>query len=123
MLFWATWCPYCKAFMPYAEMIQMDYEDQGIKILTFNTKERGRGNPQAYVEQLGFPMIAIGEADEIAADYDVEFIPGLMVVDGAGTVIYRRGSTNLPAGQSIAEQWDREVRQALDALIHESSSG
>ena len=76
-----------------------------------------------YVEQLGFPMIAIGEADEIAAAYDVEFIPGLMVVDGAGTVIYRRRSTNLPAGQSIAEQWDREVRQALDALIHESSSG
>ena len=79
MLFWATWCPYCKAFMPYAKQIQADYVDQGVQIVTFNAKERGEGDPAAYVASLNFPMVAIADADSIAEQYDVKFIPGLMV--------------------------------------------
>lgn len=120
MIFWATWCPYCKAFMPYAEGIQADYRAHGVHILALNAKERGRGDPKAYVESLGFPMIAIAEADDIAAQYGVEFIPGLMVVDGKGEVVYRRGWTDLPAGKTVAEQWDAEVRSVLDAIVSAS---
>ena len=102
--------------MPYAGQIQSDYVDQGVQIVTFNAKERGRGDPKAYVQELSFPLVAIGDADAIASAYDVEFIPGIMVVDGDGNVVYRRGWTELPAGQSVAEQWDRDVREALDAI-------
>ena len=118
MLFWATWCPYCKAFMPYAKQIQADYVDQGVQIVTFNAKERGEGDPAAYVASLNFPMVAIADADSIAEQYDVKFIPGLMVVDGQGQVTYRRGWTDLPPGKTVAEQWDGEVRGALDSLVH-----
>lgn len=117
LLFWATWCPYCKAFMPYAEKIQADYGERGIQVVTFNHKERGVGDPAAYAKGLGFPMIAIAAADGIGDDYDVAFIPGLMVVDGDGKIVYRRKSTNLPAGQTVAEQWDGEVRAVLDELL------
>ena len=117
LLFWATWCPYCKAFMPYAKDIQSDYADRGVKIVTFNAKERGKGDPKAYVESLGFPMVAIADADPIAGAYGVKFIPGLMVVGGDGVVAYRRGWTDLPAGQEVAEFWDGEVRAALDQLL------
>ena len=117
LLFWATWCPYCKAFMPYAEQIQADYVDSNVQIITFNAKERGRGDPKAYVESLDFPMLAIAEADQIAEDYGVKFIPGLMVVDGSGEVVYRRGWTDLPAGQTVASQWDGEVRAAIDSVL------
>ena len=117
LLFWATWCPYCKAFMPYAEGIQADYADRGLKVVTFNTKERGAGDPEAYAKGLGFPLIAIAEADGIGEQYDVAFIPGLMVVDGSGKIVYRRKSTNLPAGKTVAEQWDGEVRAVLDDLL------
>ncbi len=116
LVFWATWCPYCKAFMPYAGRIQADYAGQGVQIVTFNALERGKGDPKAYVDGLDFPLVAIAEADDIAKQYDVKFIPGLMVVDGEGSVIYRRGWTNLPAGSKVAEQWDGEVRAALDNL-------
>jgi thiol-disulfide isomerase/thioredoxin len=118
MLFWATWCPYCKAFMPYAKQIQADYHEQGVQIVTLNAKERGEGDPAAYVASLDFPMVAIADADSIAEQYGIEFIPGLMVVDGQGQVTYRRGWTDLPPGKTVAEQWDGEVRDALDALIH-----
>lgn len=117
LIFWATWCPYCKAFMAYAGGIQADYADHGVRLITFNAKERGKGDPKSYIEGLGFPLIAIAEADAVADAYGVRFIPGLMVVDGDGVVAYRRGWTDLPAGQTVAEQWDGEVRAALDRLL------
>lgn len=122
LLFWATWCPYCKAFMPYAGDIQRDYAEHGVQIITFNAKERGRGDPAAYIKNLGFPTVSIAAADAIAADYGVDYIPGLMVVDGKGDFVYQRGWTELPAGKAVAEQWDAEVRSALDATLALSAS-
>ena len=119
LVFWATWCPYCVAFMPFAKAIQADYAAHGVQIVTFNAKERGIGDPKAYVDALQFPLVAVAEADQIAEDYAVKFIPGLMVVDGNGVIAYRRGWTDLPAGAKVAEQWDGEVRAALDKLIAE----
>lgn len=116
LIFWATWCPYCKAFMPYAKEIEADYADQGVKIITFNAKERGRGDARKYVASLGYPMLAIQDADPIAEAYDIQFIPGLLVVDGSGAVVYRRRSTNLPAGRTVSQQWALEVREVLDEL-------
>lgn len=117
LVFWATWCPYCKAFMPYAGQIQADYADQGVQIITFNSKERGRGDPAAYVSSLGFPLLAIKDADSIGEAYNIAFIPGLLVVDGTGQVIYRRRSTNLPAGRTVSQQWAAEVRSVLDSAL------
>lgn len=117
LVFWATWCPYCKAFMPYAGEILNEYADAGVKIISFNAKERDAGDPRAYARSLGFDLLAIADADEIADAYDVEFIPGLMVVDGDGQVTYRRGWTELPAGKKVAAQWADEVRAALEEII------
>ena len=118
MVFWATWCPYCKAFMPYLEPILDDYSDQGVQVIAINTREdEAEGDPAAYLEDLGFSLLGILEGDEIAADYDVHFIPGLMVVDGAGAVSWRRESTDLPPGRELAEFWSAEVRAALDAAL------
>ncbi len=33
VVFWATWCPYCKAFMPYLKNIEADYAKQGVKVV------------------------------------------------------------------------------------------
>ena len=117
LVFWATWCPYCKAFMPFAKQIQSEYAEHGVQIITFNAKERGRGDPKTYVASLDFPMLAIADADVIAERYHVNFIPGLMVVDGNGLVTYRRRSTNLPAGKKVSAPWADEVRAALDELL------
>jgi thiol-disulfide isomerase/thioredoxin len=116
VVFWATWCSYCKAFMPYLEDIEAAYGDR-INVLTINAKEDGSGEPAAYVGDLNFPMIAISEGDAIAAAYDVEYIPGLMIVDATGTVAYRRAWTDLPAGDQVARLWSIQVRQGLDQLL------
>lgn len=122
MVFWATWCPYCRVFMPHLEPILEDYADQGVQVIAVNTREdESDGDPKAYLEDLGFPLVGILEGDAIAADYDVHFIPGLMVVDGTGTVSWRRESTDLPPGEEVAEFWSGEVRSALDVALARSS--
>jgi thiol-disulfide isomerase/thioredoxin len=118
VVFWATWCPYCRAFMPYLKNIQADYAQQGVKVVAINAKEDGRGDPQAYVQGLGFAPIAITNGDDIAKAYGIQYIPGLLIVDGKGMVAYRRPWTDLPAGKTVAELWDSQVRGALDALVH-----
>jgi thiol-disulfide isomerase/thioredoxin len=123
LVFWATWCPYCRAFMPYLKAIQADYAKHGVQIITFNALERGVGNPKTYVDALNFPLVAIARADRIAEDYNVQFIPGLMVIDANGTIVYRRKSTDLPAGSTVSEQWASEVRQVLEILIENNYVG
>lgn len=117
VIFWATWCPYCQVLMPYLQAIHDDYAGEGVRIVAVNAKERGRGDPQAYLDGLDFPMVAVRDGDRIAEDWGVEFIPGLFVVDGSGAVAFRRAWTDLPAGQTVAELWDRQVRTALDGLL------
>lgn len=117
VVFWATWCSYCKAFMPYLEGIHDSYGADRIHIVTINAKEDGTGDPAAYVADLGFPTIAVRDGDAIAAAYDVEYIPGLMIVDGKGTVAYRRAWTDLPAGETVANLWSIQVRLGLEELL------
>ena len=102
--------------MPYLKKIHEDYGSERILIVAVNAKDKD-GDKDAYVNALGSPVVAIREGDAIAADYGIRFIPGLMVVDGNGTVSYRRGSTELPPGQTVAELWSDQVRAALDQAL------
>ena len=117
VVFWATWCSYCKAFMPYLKGIQRDYGEQQINVLVINAKERGAGDAGAYVEKLDFPLIAVADGDAIADAYGIRFIPGLLIVDGKGNLAWQRASTDLPAGKTVAELWDQQVREQLDGLL------
>lgn len=117
LIFWATWCPYCNALMPYLGQIQKDYGADKINIIAINAKERGIGDPAAYVADLDFSVIDVAEGDDIAEKYSVRFIPGLMIVDGEGNLAWKRASTELPAGKTVAELWDGQVREQLDLLL------
>lgn len=118
VIFWATWCAYCKAFMPYLEQIEADYRDRGVDILTINAKEDGNGSPAEYISGLQFPMTAVRSGNAIARSWGVEFIPGVFVVSSDGMIAFRRPWTELPAGQEVAELWDSQVRSALDAALN-----
>jgi thiol-disulfide isomerase/thioredoxin len=115
LFFWATWCPYCHAVMPYLETIQEEYAADGVRIYAINFKDDG--DPVAHMAELGHDFIVLPLGDLVADDYGVWGAPGLIVVDGGGTVVYRRGSTEAPPGKAIAEQWDGEIRAALQVAL------
>ena len=103
--------------MPRAAEIQAEYAEAGVQIIGLNHKERGYGDPAAYAKSLGFPVVAIADADAIGDAWGIDFIPGLLVVDGDANVVYRRRSTNLPAGKKVSEIWASEIRAVLDGLL------
>ena len=117
LIFWATWCPYCSAFMPYLGEIQRDYGGDKINILAIDVFEDGVIDAAAHVEALGFPVIAVANGESIAEIYSVYGTPGLMILDGQGNLVWRRASTDLPAGKTIAEVWAGQVREQLDQLL------
>jgi len=117
VVFWATWCPYCKAFMPNLGRIQKDYGTDKINVLLINDKERGHGDPAAYASGLDFDFIGVAEGDEIANAIGVRFIPGLMIVAADGTLAWKRASTDLPAGKTVADFWEGQVRAQLDLML------
>ena len=116
LLFWATWCPYCKAFMPYLEQIKRDYADE-VNVVMINHKERGAGDPAAYIKSLDFEVTAVLDGDSIGDAYIVNFIPGLMIVDADGRMAWKRKSTDLPAGKQVGEFWNMVVREQLDKML------
>jgi thiol-disulfide isomerase/thioredoxin len=117
MMFWATWCPYCKAFMPYLEQIQKDYGKEKINVILINHMERGAGDPAAYVKLLDFPVTAVLAGDTVGDAYGVKFIPGLMIAGADGHIAWKRKPTDLPAGKKVGEFWDMKVREQLDKML------
>ena len=118
LVFWATWCPYCRVFMPYLTGIETDYRQQGVRVLAVNCKEeKGEEDPAVYIRSHDYNFQTVLNGDAIAKQYDVQFIPGLMIIGTDGKVVYRRKSTDLPAGREIAEFWNAEVRMVLDQYL------
>jgi thiol-disulfide isomerase/thioredoxin len=117
LVFWATWCPYCRAFMPYLGEIQRDYGEGKINVLAIDVFEHGDIDPAAYVKSLEFPMIAVANGDPIAEFYSVRGTPGLMILDGQGNLVWKRASTDLPPGKTVAEFWADHVREQLNLLL------
>jgi thiol-disulfide isomerase/thioredoxin len=121
LFFWATWCPYCKAVMPYLQRIVEAYADYGVQVLAIDFKDDG--DPVATMAELGYEFVVLPLGDLVAEEYGVWSAPGLLVVDGAGTVVYRRGPTHAPPGKAIAEVWDEQVRAALDVALGRTAEG
>ena len=115
VLFWATWCPYCKALMPYLDALRKEYEDQGVRVFAINIKEDG--DPRAFAEHAGYDFVYLLEGDTIAEQYAVRFTPGLFVIDADNTIVFRRKSTELPPGKKVAEFWAERVRAVLDKTL------
>ena len=51
VLFWASWCPYCKALMPHLQSIVDEYDGE-IEILALNFRDDD--DPREYISERGF---------------------------------------------------------------------
>jgi cytochrome c biogenesis protein CcmG/thiol:disulfide interchange protein DsbE len=111
LLFWASWCPYCKVLMPHLKDIQDEYGRDKIRIVAVNMKE----TDETSAINIGnsYRLMTILNGDDIGKDYGVKFLPGLFVVNDDGVVVFRRAWTELPADKAVAELWAEQIRSAL----------
>ena len=111
ILFWATWCPYCRSLMPHLEVIYQNYRNKGLKFYAIDILEDGKIDPVEYFEKMRYSFTMLKTGDLVAEDYGIKSTPGLFVVDKNKKIIYRK-----PVGVSdvlVKQNVELKVRQAL----------
>ena len=129
VLFWATWCPYCKALMPHLQSLRLEYGDE-IRVLAVHFRDDD-GDPIAYMKNAGYDFTVLPDGGEVAKLNEVWGTPGLLIIDRDMVVRFNR--YELPkldlsaAGESPkhskkaayqAPYWAAELRKALDLVLH-----
>ena len=131
LLFWATWCPYCKALMPHLQSLRLEHGDS-IKILAINFKDKD-GDPVAYIRDAGYDFTVLPEGDAVAAAYQVYGTPGVVIVDREQKIRFDLRSLpkrDPPASEQAASHkrkaayrapyWAAEIRKSVDQVLRES---
>lgn len=92
LVFWATWCPYCKKLLPGIERLHQEYADQGLKIIAVDILEDG--DPAAYMKRHDYHFDMVLEGDDIMSLYGVTGTPALIFIDADGKILGRSTTYN-----------------------------
>ena len=95
LLFWATWCPYCKALMPYLQKVYDAAGRDRLDVYAIDFKDED-GDPVAELRERGNTFTLVRDGDAIAGLYGVKGTPGLFLVDRNGMIVYKRISGDAP---------------------------
>lgn len=129
-LFWATWCPYCKALMPHLQSIRDEYGDA---VTVFALQIRDEEDPRDFFQQNGFDFEVIPGADAAMDPYGMRSTPGLVLVDGEGQLrfnLYDVALQDPPGYEDLGNRaraarrgpaWAALLRQEIDALLAEAA--
>ncbi|MGI9286349.1 MAG: TlpA family protein disulfide reductase [Pseudomonadales bacterium] len=107
LLFWATWCPYCRALMPHLEALKQSLPDDSVNFYALNIWEDA--DPAAYLRDNDLSFILLPKAESVAKRYHVKGTPGLFLIGVDGLVKYQRRSGDKP--EAVVEA----IRQSLEA--------
>ena len=127
LLFWATWCPYCKALMPHLQSIKLEYQDT-VQIFAINIFEDG--DPAAFIEDAGYDFTLLLSGDTVADAYGITATPGIIILDPDRTLHFdlrslpridlpdhNGGATNRRKAAWLAPHWAAEIRRSVDDLM------
>jgi cytochrome c biogenesis protein CcmG/thiol:disulfide interchange protein DsbE len=95
LLFWATWCPYCEALMPYLQKVYDAAGRDRLDVYAIDFKDED-GDPVAVLKERGNTFTLVRDGDAIAALYGVKGTPGLFLVDRNGMIVYKRSGGDAP---------------------------
>ena len=125
-LFWATWCPYCKALMPHLQSMQIEYGDD---VRVYALHIRDDEDPVAFMEEQGYDFILLPDADPVMAPYGVRPTPALFLVDGRGLIRFNlyeaifadnnesEAMSHRKRAGRRAPYWAARIRQEIDRVL------
>lgn len=128
-LFWASWCPYCRALMPHLQSVVDQY---GGEVTVYALNFRDRQDPRDYISEHGFEFLVLPEADEVAAEWGMHGTPGLVIIDRQGKVrfnLYEVLTQNPPGYEDMNHTqraarrgpfWAARIRETLEEILSES---
>jgi thiol-disulfide isomerase/thioredoxin len=128
LLFWATWCPYCKALMPHIQSIRLEFGDD-VRVLAVHFRD-DKGDPVAFIRNAGYDFSVLRNGNDVAKLYDVWGTPGLLLIDRDRNIrfnLYELPKQEFPAGEEDlshskkaayrAPYWAAEIRKGLDDVL------
>lgn len=121
LLFWATWCPYCKALMPRLAQLRAP-DGQPLTVYAVNFAEQG--DHSETLRQMDLPFVMLLHGDSVAESYAVQRVPALFLVKD-GRVLYRlelppadhpamRAGKGKAQAALLADWWSESLGKALD---------
>ena len=85
LVFWATWCPYCKKLLPGIQQLHEKYHQKGLKIIAVNIREDWQ--PKTYWKNHEYTFDAVLEGDDVANIYGIQGTPGIVFIAPDGQVL------------------------------------
>ena len=129
LLFWATWCPYCKAMMPHLQSVVLEYGGK-VRVLAISIMEDGY--PVEFIENAGYYFTLLPNGDAVAETYGVTGPPAVFVVDHNQIIRFDlrklptidpswtgKSASNKTRAAYRAPYWAAAIRQSLDAVIED----
>jgi len=126
LLFWASWCPYCKALMPHLQSIKIEYGDR-VRVYALNIRDDE--DPIGFMQEHGYDFILLPDADPVMPLYGVQPTPGLFLVDKQGSIRFNiydlivtgDGSTDAMSHRQQASRrapyWAAAIRKKIDEIL------
>lgn len=86
--FWATWCPPCKAEMPYMEKFYKKYgKDVVVLGVNLTQTENKQSDVTSFVEEIGLTFPVVLDTDgEVASTYHIFAYPTSYIIDSRGII-------------------------------------
>jgi len=84
--FWATWCPPCRAEMPYLQQVYEEWSYKGLVVLAINIGE-SPPTVKDFIQSgnFSFPVL-LDINQDIALEYNIRGIPTTFLIDKDGII-------------------------------------
>ncbi|MDH3647731.1 MAG: TlpA family protein disulfide reductase [Gammaproteobacteria bacterium] len=87
MLFWASWCPYCKALMPHLQSMLHEFNDDDCPLKVYAFSYREDGDPVAIAKERGLDFTIFPDPRDLPEQMGVVAMPGLFIIDTRGEIL------------------------------------
>lgn len=109
LIFWATWCPPCRAELAHLQEGVIDVFGDAINVLPLSRGEK-REVVEEYIAKMGYTFAVGLDSDQKAYNlYASNYIPRCFVIDTDGTVLY----SGVGYDEAVAEEVNAKLREAL----------
>ena len=109
LIFWATWCPPCRAELSHLQEGVIDVYGDKITVLPISRGEK-RETVEEFLTKMGYTFAVGLDGDQsIYRKYASNYIPRCWVIDSKGEVVY--------AGVGYDETIAAEVQEALNRAL------